>query len=322
LIIYYHHLSLREDGRGVDGMPSLRYRIAVFLVKLNAVIQLEAHAPIRYQRWWFDSVAPRVATKIKGVRHEELEIDGMRAEWAIPEGAKDGRAILYFHGGAYVVGSIASHRSMVSQLAKVAGCRALSVDYRLAPEHLFPAAVEDAVKAFEWLITHGYEAENIVIAGDSAGGSLSVAAMLSLRDAGSPLPAAAMLLSPWTDLEVKGESVRSVGRRDPMLTAKALCREAGMCLGEESPRHPLASPIYADLKGLPPMLIQVGTREILLDDARRLAERAKEAGVEVELDVWEDMFHVWQFFTPLVPESNAAIARLARFARDKTSAGT
>jgi monoterpene epsilon-lactone hydrolase len=303
-------------------MPSFRYRVAVFLVRLNALIQLEALSSIRYQRWWFDGVVPRLATKIKGVRHEALDISGMRAEWAIPQGATDGYAILYLHGGAYVVGSIASHRTLVSQLAKEAGCRALSVEYRLAPENPFPAAVVDAVKTNEWLITHGYEAGNIVLAGDSAGGGLAVATMLSLRDAGSPMPAAAILLSPWTDLEVKGESVKTVGRRDPMLSARALRREAAMYLGKEDPRHPLASPIYADLSGLPPMIIQAGTREILLDDARRLAERAEEDGVDVELDVREGMFHVWQFFTPLVPESNKALKKLGRFAREKTDSIT
>lgn len=303
-------------------MPSFRYRAAVLLVRLNTVIQLEAFTSIAYQRWWFDGVVPRLATKIKGVRHETIDISGMRAEWAVPQGASDGRAILYLHGGAYVVGSIASHRTLVSQLAKEAGCRALCVEYRLAPENPFPAAVVDAVKAFEWLVTHGYEAGNIVLAGDSAGGGLAVAAMLSLRDAGSPVPAAAVLLSPWTDLEVRGESVQAVERRDPMLSARALRREACMYLDREDPRHPLASPIYADLSGLPPMLIQAGTREILLDDARRLARRAEEDGVEVELDVWEDMFHVWQFFTPLVPESNAALERLGRFAREKARSNT
>ncbi|RJP34996.1 MAG: alpha/beta hydrolase [Actinobacteria bacterium] len=301
-------------------MPSIRYRIAVLLVRLNTLIQMEAFTPIRYQRWWFDGVVPRLATRIKGVRYEALDISGMPAEWAIPQDARDGQAILYLHGGAYVVGSIASHRMLVSQLAKEAGCRALAVEYRLAPENPFPAAVEDAVKVYEWLIARGYKAGNTVLAGDSAGGGLAVAAMLSLRDAGSPMPAAAMLLSPWTDMEVSGDCVKNV-RDDPMLSARALRREAAMYLGGEDPRHPLASPIYAELYGLPTMLIQAGTREILLDDARRLAERAREAGTEVELDVWEGMFHVWQFFAPLVPESNAAVAKLGRYAREKMAAG-
>jgi epsilon-lactone hydrolase len=229
--------------------------------------------------------------------------------------------MLYLHGGGYVTGSVASHRTLVSQLAKEAGCRALAVEYRLAPENPYPAAVEDAVKAYGWMIANGYEARDIVLAGDSAGGGLAVAAMLKLREAGSPMPAAALLLSPWTDLEVKGDSVRTVERKDPMLSARALRRDARVYLGKADARDPLASPIYADLEGLPPMLIQAGTREILLDDSTRLAERARECGVEVELDVREGMFHVWQFFTPLVPESNAAIERLARFAREKTVKG-
>ena len=174
-------------------MPSLRFRAAVMLVRLSRVIQMESLAPVRYQRWWFDGVVPRLATAIKGVRHGGLEVSGMRAEWAIPEKAAEGRAILYLHGGAYVVGSAGSHRALVSRLARETGCRALSVEYRLAPEHPFPAAVEDAAAAFRWLCSHGHEARHVALAGDSAGGGLAVAAMLSLRDAGGPLPAAAAL---------------------------------------------------------------------------------------------------------------------------------
>ncbi len=298
-------------------MPSLRFRLAELLVRLSRVVQMESFSTIAYQRWWFDGVVPRLATPVKGVSHRAEDVRGLRAEWAVPEGAGDGPAILYLHGGAYVVGSAGSHRPLVSRLAREAGCRALSLEYRLAPENPFPAAVEDAAGAYEWLLDAGCGAERTALAGDSAGGGLAVAAMVFLRDRGFPLPAAACLFSPWTDLEVRGESVETVGRKDPMLSARALRREAAMYLAGEDPRNPLASPVYADLAGLPPLLIQAGTREILLDDARRLAERAEEAGVEVELDVREGMFHVWQFFTPLVPESNAALEKAGRFLRER-----
>lgn len=299
-------------------MPSMRFRAAELMVRFSRLVQMEGFSPVSYQRWWFDGIVPRLATPIKGVQNRGEEVNGLKAEWAVPEGAEEGRAILYLHGGAYVVGSAGSHRSLVSRLALEAGCRALSVEYRLAPEHPFPAAVEDAVKAYQWLLGGGYESEHLVVAGDSAGGGLAVAAMVSMRDRGIPLPAAAFLLSPWTDLEVSGESVHTVGRKDPMLSARALRREAAMYLAGEDPRHPLASPIHADLAGLPPMLIQAGTREILLDDAVRLAERARQARLETELDIWEGMFHVWQFFTPLVPESNAALQKAGRFLRERS----
>lgn len=299
-------------------MPSLRFRIAEFLLTFSRLVQMESFSSVSYQRWWFDVVVPRLSFTVKGVDLRREEVSGIKAEWAVPEGEDEGRAVLYLHGGAYVVGSAGSHRTLVSRLAQEAGCRALSVEYRLAPEHPFPAAVEDAVKAYQWLLDRGYEAGSLAIAGDSAGGGLAVAAMLSMRGKGIPLPAAAFHLSPWTDLEVKGESVGKVGWRDPMLSARALRREAAMYLAGRDPRDPLASSIYADLSGLPPMLIQVGTREILLDDAVRLVERAEEAGVAVELDVWPGMFHVWQFFATLVPESDAALEKAGRFLRRNT----
>ncbi len=188
---------------------------------------------------------------------------------------------------------------------------------RLAPENKFPAVVEDALTSYRWLLSEGYEPKKIIIAGDSAGGGLTVATLVALRDSGDTLPAAAMLLSPWVDLGVTGESVKTVAWRDPVLSSRALKKWAAMYLGEMDFREPLASPLYVDLKGLPPIYIQVGSREILLDDAKRLSDRAREGGVDVELDVWEGMFHVWQLLSPLVPESKAAIEKLGRYYQDR-----
>ncbi len=298
-------------------MPSFQFHVAKALVRFNSLLTLYGYSPVGYRRFLFNQVVPRLARKVPGVRSKPENVSGIPAEWLIPENAAKDQALLYLHGGGYVIGSIASHRELASQIAAAIGCRGLIVDYRLAPENKFPAAVEDAAISFRWLLSQGYAPEKIVIAGDSAGGGLCVAAMLSLRDSGDPLPAAALLLSPWTDLEVVGESLNTVGRKDPMLTYKMLKDYARLYLGGRDPRDPLASPIHADLKGLPPMLIQVGTCEVLLDDARRLAQRAKEGGVEVELEVREGMFHVWQFFSPIVPESREALGELGRFARER-----
>ncbi|MBC7247575.1 MAG: alpha/beta hydrolase [Actinobacteria bacterium] len=301
-------------------MPSARFRVARLLARLTSILLFQAFYPVKYQRFFFSNVVPLFSIRAAGVKREHAAVPGIPAEWLIPDDAESGRALLYLHGGGYVIGSIRTYRNMVSHLASAAGCRALLIEYRLAPENRFPCAVEDAVTAYRWLLSQGYDPGNIAIAGDSAGGGLAAATLVSLRDAGEPLPAAAMLLSPWTDLEGTGESLGTVGWRDPMLNKWIIRKMAASYLGDADPRDPLASPLYADLSGLPPLLIQAGTSEILLDDARRLAERAEEAGVSVKLDIREGMFHVWQFFAPLVPESREALERIGRFYREKVGA--
>jgi acetyl esterase/lipase len=221
--------------------------------------------------------------------------------------------MLYLHGGGYVIGSLTTHRGLAGRLSQAAKARVLLIDYRLAPEHPFPAAVEDATAAYRWLLAHGCTPARLAIAGDSAGGGLTVATLVALRDAGQPLPAAGVCLSPWTDLEGLGESVTSKASADPIVQKEMLLRLASCYLGDADPRTPLAAPLYADLRGLPPLLVQVGTAEILLDDALRLAERAKAAGVAVTLEAWDDMIHVWQLFAPLLPEGQQAIARIGEF---------
>jgi acetyl esterase/lipase len=297
-------------------MPSVSFRIVKAIVRLNGLLMLDGFGPVKYQRFLFSEVAPRLAKKVSGVRSEPADTPGIPAEWLIPDGAASDQVLLYLHGGGYVIGSINSHRGLASQIASAARLRALIIDYRLAPENKFPAAVEDAVASYRWLLSQGYKPEKIAIAGDSAGGGLTAATLVSLRDSGDPLPAAALLLSPWTDLEVIGESCNAVGWRDPLVSKGILRKYTRMYMGGKDPRDPLASPIYADLKGLPPLCIHVGTCEVLLDDAKRLAERAEQDGVSVDLDICEGMFHVWQFFSPMVPESKEAIEKLGNFIRD------
>ena len=250
---------------------------------------------------------------------ETVNAGGVPAQWIVPPAANPERVILYLHGGGYTMGSSNTHRAMIARIARASNARALAIDYRLAPENPFPAAVEDATAAYRWLLAEGHSPGKIVVAGDSAGGGLTLAALAALRDSGAPLPAGAVPISPWTDLEGTGESVRSRANRDPMIQPGGLTGMARMYLGEQDPRNPLASPLHADFRGFPPLLIQVGDAEILLDDATRVASRARAAGVEVELEVWDDMIHVWHVFAKLLPEGQQAIERIGRFVAERTS---
>lgn len=291
--------------------------MATFWLRVISFFFVRPWCPLWLQRFSLSKITPRLSRAPKGVRFEAVTANGIPAAWLIPTNTKSDRALLYLHGGAFVIGSIQSHWKMVARIARAAGCRALIIDYRLAPEHEFPAAVEDAVSAYRWLLARGYQPERIVIAGDSAGGCITGSTLVSLRDAGGPLPAAAMMLSPGTDLAFTGKSMKTNAKDDPLIKAPWGRKCLDMYLGSTNPKDPIASPLYADLKGLPPILIQVGTREVLLDDSRRFAERATEDGVAVQLDIWEGMFHVWQSFSPFMPESSAAIERLGSYCRDK-----
>ena len=238
------------------------------------------------------------------------------AEWLGNSSFNEKRVILYLHGGGYSVGSCRSHRGFVSHIGLRSRANVLLPEYRLAPENQYPAGLEDALDAYGWLLSEGYTPENIILAGDSAGGGLCLATMLHLREEKRPLPAAAILLSPWTDLAGTGGSLQSRAACDPWLQPENIVQAGERYAGKAGVTHPLVSPHYADLSGLPPMLIQVGDCEILLDDARRLYEKAKGAGVDAFLDVWNGMWHVWQAFIRLgVPESQQAIAQIGLYAQ-------
>lgn len=245
------------------------------------------------------------------VRVQSIEIAGLVADWVWVDGCDAERAVLYLHGGAYVMGSRNTHRGLAGRIARSSGARVLLPEYRLAPEHPFPAAVDDAVACWRWLLEEGFEARRLAMAGDSAGGGLTLAAMLALRDAGDPLPGCAVCLSPWTDLEGTGPTASAGAVEDPMIAADEL-RESGRLYAGDELRHPYASPLHGDPTGLPPMLIQVGTREVLLSDSTRFADRARAAGVEIELEVEEGLIHVWQMFAHL-PESREAVRRIGAF---------
>jgi monoterpene epsilon-lactone hydrolase len=249
----------------------------------------------------------------KGIKCVREIVDGVPAEWLVPPVVSNGRVVLYLHGGSYICGSPDSHRSLAANIAIASKARALVIDYRLAPEHPHPAAVEDAVAVYKWLINGQVDPRHLAVAGDSAGGGLALALLVSLREKKVPLPAAGVCLSPWTDLAFTGESWKSKAAVDLIIYAYKELAFAKMYLGGLDPRTPLVSPLYADLKGLPPLLVQVGTNEVLLADSRRLVDRAKESGVNAVIDEWEKMQHVWQFAASFIPEGRRAIAGIGEF---------
>jgi monoterpene epsilon-lactone hydrolase len=251
------------------------------------------------------------------VKVERLNAPAAPAEWLRPPSAEPGRVVLYLHGGGYVIGSPRSHRHLAAAIAGAAGASALLLDYRLAPEHPYPAAVEDATSAYRWLLDQAIAPEHIVIAGDSAGGGLTVATLLALREARVPLPAGAVCISPWVDLTCSGASYATMAAADPIVRRSGVEEMARAYLGATPPRSPLASPLFADLRGLPPLLIHVGSDEVLLDDAVQLAERAKAAGVDATLEVYDHMIHVWHWFLPMLDEAQTAVEAIGRFVRNR-----
>jgi len=291
------------------------------LQQLESLIQKIKAAPVDptatlgRRRGAMEKAAFRLDADIKA---EPVSAGGVPAEWITAPGADPGRNVLYLHGGGYMIGSIKTHRCLAGWISRAAQARVLIIDYRLAPENPCPAAVDDALAAYRFMLDSGVNPSRTVVAGDSAGGGLAVATLLAIRDAKLPLPAAAACLSPWVDMEGTGESMTTKAAADPMVGSGNLGEMAAAYLGGQDPKTPLASPLYADLKGLPPMLIQVGTSEVLLDDSVRLAEHARQAGVEVVYEPWENMIHVWQIFVPMLDEAKQAVARIGEYVRSKT----
>ena len=242
-----------------------------------------------------------------------VEVEGIKAEWITPSDVTGEKIVLYLHGGYYLIGSIQTHRTLAGNIAIAAQSRALIIEYRLAPEHPFPAALEDAEKAYSWLLASGARPEQIILAGDSAGGGLVLATLLVLRDEGKPLPASAVCLSPATDLTMTSESWIINLKKEFVVNPYTARQIQPLYLKEIPATNPLASPIYGDLHGLPPLLIQVGSEEALLCDSTGFAERARAAGVDVTLEVWPGMFHVWQATAPMIPEARQAIDRIGEF---------
>jgi epsilon-lactone hydrolase len=249
----------------------------------------------------------------KDINVEKTSIEGIPAEWVTAPNAVEDRVFLYLHGGAYIMGSCNTHRYIASKLARSTAARVLVPEYRLAPENPFPAAIEDAVKVYRWLISSGFAPDKIIIGGDSAGGGLTLATLISLKDEEEALPALAVLLSPWTDMEGTGESMETRADVDPWLSPDASRTTPALYIRDMDPRHPLVSPIYADLSGLPTMLVHVGNDEILLSDSARLVDRARASGVEITFKIWDEMWHVFQTFA--ISEGQQAIDEIGDFVR-------
>jgi acetyl esterase/lipase len=256
----------------------------------------------------------------EGTALEPVDAGGVAGEWTSAPSVDD-RVILYLHGGAYHMGSISSDRRLASLLSSAARARVLNLGYRLAPEYPFPAAVDDALGAYRWLLTSGNLPSSIAILGPSAGGGLALAALVALRDAGDPLPGAVVAISPVTDLQATGASMRTRADADLMLRPEGVTEAADWYLAGQDPRHPYASPLHAEVAGLPPLLIQVGDAEILLDDSTRFAARVREAAGDVTLEVWPEMPHVWHTFAGLLPEADQAIAGIGSWLQEHIASG-
>ena len=294
-------------------MPSWQFQLIRIVFRVRRILHPATGVlNVTKERAETETLATNFKTKLP-LTCIPVEVNTVPGEWVAMPGASNKSVILYFHGGSYNSGSLASHRSLVAEIARAAKARLLNIAYRLAPEHPFPAAVEDAAASYHWLLAQGVLPSQIIVAGDSAGGGLALALLVSLRDSGEPLPAGAVCLSPWTDLTCTGASWKTNAKKDLMLDPGSILVSAQVYLGKADPRHPLASPLFADLNGLPPILIQVGSDESLLSDAQSFAERAKAAGVNVTLEVWEGMQHEWQFATNYLPESRQAVARIGEF---------
>ncbi len=263
-----------------------------------------------------DDGAPSDGSGLAGVVCTPVSAAGVDAEWVAPRSGGSDRSVLYLHGGGYTIGSIRTHRHLAAAIALEAHARVLLVDYRLAPEHPFPAAIDDAMAAWQWLVAQAGGPARCSIVGDSAGGGLTMATLVRARSEGLALPACAVTMSGWFDLALAGDTMATRASVDVMCQQAGLDRMATAYLGAGDRRHPWASPLYASLSGLPPLLVQVGDAEVLLDDSRSLVAAARAAGVEVSLEVWDDMIHVFQGFASAFPEGREALRRVGSFIRE------
>mgnify|MGYP001818540787 FL=1 len=295
-------------------MPSFRSTLCRMVIKYFLAPRFPARDTMAEKRKVVENFA-KWAVLPSDARVEKIQINGIYAEWVSVKGVFEDTIILYLHGGGYNVCSPNTHRELCAHISRASSARVLLPGYRLAPENPFPAALDDAVSAYRWLLKNGYSNKNIAIAGDSAGGGLSIAASIALRDQGDPAPSSIACMSPWADLAMSGASIKTHAGIDPVVTLEALQLMASNYIKESDPRTPLISPVYADLKRLSPLLCHAGTAEILLDDSRRLVEKAKNQGVDARLVIYDQMWHVWHLAPRLMPEAQKAVKEFGSFIR-------
>ena len=293
-------------------MLSIRSRLCRVLTKLLVAPKFDPNIPIEKARKGMEDLT-KFAHLPSNTKVEQVIIDGIAAEWVYGNSAKEDKVVLYLHGGGYNMCSPNTHRELAAHISNYSGARVLVPDYRLAPEHPFPCGLEDATSAYRWLLGRGFSGENIAIAGDSAGGGLSIATAILLRDTGDPPPASIACISPWTDLALTGDSIKTNSKVDPMLNVESLKAKADNYAGNADPRSPLISPLYADLSGLSPLLIHVGSDELLFQDSVRIAKKAENAGVSVSLKIYDHLWHVFHLNAKLMPEAKSALADFGSF---------
>ena len=293
-------------------MTSIRATLLKPVLRQVVRRMVNVNIPVKTQRQRFDRYLGGSPTP-RGIRREQLNLSFGNAEWVTPAKPEMGRVMLYLHGGGYIVGSAHAYASITTRYAKRLNCPVLVPDYRLAPEHPHPAALEDALEAYQYLLKEGYKPENILLAGDSAGGGLSTALLLKLRDDSLPLPVACFVISPLLDLTYSGDSMQSKAKADPVLNEPWLQAGAKAYCGGASATEPYISPLFSEPSGLPPILIHVGSEEVLLDDSRRFLEKARRVGVPLQLDTWEGMWHDWHGMAMLLPEGRQAIKDSSRW---------
>jgi monoterpene epsilon-lactone hydrolase len=294
-------------------MQSIRGRLVYEFLQLMG--SPFAHStPLQTQRAYLERQGRRARVP-REIQVQSTSIGQTYAEWLRPREARPGVALLYLHGGGYTIGSCSAYRALVARIAAASGADALIIDYRLAPEHPFPAALTDARTAYGWLLQRGLSGDRIVVIGDSAGGGLALALTVGLRDQAQPLPAAVIGMSPWLDLTTSGKTMKTLAQDDPLITWEACVLNARRYVGDHQPWEPLISPHFANPAGLPPIYIQVGQHEVLRSDSESFVRAARQAGVQVRFEIWPGMWHVWQAFAPWVPEANRAIQLIGEFAQ-------
>ena len=288
-------------------------------VELNASFRRDIkdsgqfNQPVDEVRANWDEFGRSVPEYSPDVAIDPVDCDGVASEGVVAPGVDDKKVLLHFHGGGYAIGHPDGYRNFNSRMSEAVGARVLAVDYRLAPEHPFPAAVDDTLRAYKWVLSQGYQPAQIGFMGESAGGGLVFATLLAARDHGVPMPAAAVATSPWVDLANSFDSHAFNAEADPMIAPAVLDAFAATYLNDADPKNPLASPVHGELKGLPPVYILVGSTEVLLDDARTLFMNASRAGVDTTIEVAPDMPHIWPIFAYQLPEGQSAVRRMSTF---------